>query len=465
MSRRLLSLLLSVGFSASALTAQAVTASADPLDRLRDNREQAQDERERVQDDLLGARGDLGHSSRELRAAVAAVTRSRARLDAARDALGDKRAELQVARAVDDTMQRRLAAAQDRLDEARDNLAAGHAQLDDQRDDAMARAAEAMQSPDAQFLELRVLLEARTAEVLTEQLGAADSFADSQARTLDGLEATTVLLTVNAQEVEDAKEQVDEQRAAAALELARRRALEAQAKAARDDVQLLVEQRADARMRAHAARQADLKKVRQLVQDRQRIQDRLQAIARQRAAEIRAQQLAMQRRAERQAALEAAQRAAQQSAQDATHSSEVAAPSTAGSTSATFMVSPVQASVTSPYGMRFHPILRYVKLHDGTDFGAGCGTPVQAATSGQVISRYYNGGYGNRVIIDHGVQRGVSLSTSYNHMESFSTYVGEQVDKGEVIGYVGSTGYSTGCHLHFMVYENGNTVDPMTGWL
>ncbi|MDQ3276569.1 MAG: hypothetical protein M3Q39_16455, partial [Actinomycetota bacterium] len=231
MSRRLLSLLLAVGFSASALTAQAVTASADPLDRLRDNREQVQDERERVQDDLVGARGDLGHSSRELRAAVAAVTRSRARLDAARDALGDKRAELQVARAVDDTMQRRLAAAQDRLDQARDNLAAGHAQLDDQRDDAMARAAEAMQSPDAQFLELRVLLEARTAEVLTEQLGAADSFADSQARTLDGLEATTVLLTVNAQEVEDAKEQVDEQRAAAALELARRRTLEAQARA------------------------------------------------------------------------------------------------------------------------------------------------------------------------------------------------------------------------------------------
>jgi murein DD-endopeptidase MepM/ murein hydrolase activator NlpD len=77
---------------------------------------------------------------------------------------------------------------------------------------------------------------------------------------------------------------------------------------------------------------------------------------------------------------------------------------------------------------------------------------------------YYNGGYGNRVIIDHGVQKGVSLSTSYNHLSQFGTFIGDTVEQGEVIGYVGTTGYSTGCHLHFMVYENGGTVDPMS-WL
>jgi len=120
--------------------------------------------------------------------------------------------------------------------------------------------------------------------------------------------------------------------------------------------------------------------------------------------------------------------------------------------------------VTSSYGMRMHPILRVYKLHDGTDFGAGCGTPVYAAASGQILSQYYNAGYGNRIILDHGFVRGVSLQTSYNHLTSFETSAGQHVSKGQVIGYAGTTGYSTGCHLHFMVYVNGGTADPVS-WL
>jgi murein DD-endopeptidase MepM/ murein hydrolase activator NlpD len=120
--------------------------------------------------------------------------------------------------------------------------------------------------------------------------------------------------------------------------------------------------------------------------------------------------------------------------------------------------------VTSPYGMRFHPILHYWKLHDGTDFGAGCGTPVYAAASGTVISEYYDSAYGNRITLNHGNVNGVSLSTSYNHLTSFVAGYGQHVARGELIGYAGTTGWSTGCHLHFMVYENGATVDPMT-WL
>jgi murein DD-endopeptidase MepM/ murein hydrolase activator NlpD len=120
--------------------------------------------------------------------------------------------------------------------------------------------------------------------------------------------------------------------------------------------------------------------------------------------------------------------------------------------------------ITSPYGMRLHPILHIWKLHDGTDFHATCGTPVYAAADGRVLSEYYNAGYGNRVIIDHGLVRGVSLATSYNHLTSFVAQTGEQVHRGQLIAYSGTTGYSTGCHLHFMVYVNGATVDPMT-WL
>lgn len=111
--------------------------------------------------------------------------------------------------------------------------------------------------------------------------------------------------------------------------------------------------------------------------------------------------------------------------------------------------------------MRFHPILHYWKLHDGTDFGAGCGTPIHAAAAGVVTDRYYNGGYGNRLFVSHGIKRGRSLTTVYNHLSRYSAHVGEHVSRGEIIGYVGSTGYSTGCHLHFMIYQDGNVINPM----
>ena len=89
---------------------------------------------------------------------------------------------------------------------------------------------------------------------------------------------------------------------------------------------------------------------------------------------------------------------------------------------------------------------------------------IRAAASGVVTDRYYNGGYGNRVFISHGVIDGSSITTVYNHLSRYRAHVGERVSRGEIIGYVGTTGYSTGCHLHFMVYQDGRVVNPMK-WL
>ncbi|UYM04419.1 M23 family metallopeptidase [Solicola gregarius] len=125
---------------------------------------------------------------------------------------------------------------------------------------------------------------------------------------------------------------------------------------------------------------------------------------------------------------------------------------------------PVEGPVTSPYGMRLHPILGIWKLHDGTDFGVGCGTPVRSAEDGTVTQTYADSAYGNRVIVDHGDIAGSAVTTSYNHLTSWAVSAGEAVRRGDVVGYVGSTGYSTACHLHFMVEVNGSTVDPET-WL
>lgn len=117
---------------------------------------------------------------------------------------------------------------------------------------------------------------------------------------------------------------------------------------------------------------------------------------------------------------------------------------------------PVGGPVTSPFGMRTHPITGVRKLHDGTDFGVACGTAVHAAAGGTVVSRSSNGAYGKRVVIRHRP----GFETTYNHLSRQTVSVGEHVSRAEVIGRSGSTGLSTGCHLHFMVLQDGRAVDP-----
>jgi murein DD-endopeptidase MepM/ murein hydrolase activator NlpD len=97
-----------------------------------------------------------------------------------------------------------------------------------------------------------------------------------------------------------------------------------------------------------------------------------------------------------------------------------------------------------------------VKFHYGIDFGAGAGSPIRAAAAGKVLSAGWIGGYGNTTIIDHGG----GMATLYAHQSSFGVSAGQQVSAGQTIGAVGSTGNSTGPHLHFEVRVNGQAVDP-----
>ncbi len=120
------------------------------------------------------------------------------------------------------------------------------------------------------------------------------------------------------------------------------------------------------------------------------------------------------------------------------------------------LMAPVPGAITSRYGMRRHPILGYRRMHSGLDFRARHGTPIYAATDGTVNFAGRNGGYGNFVRIRH---EG-NLSTGYAHMSRIAVRNGEQVRRGQVIGYVGSTGLSTGPHLHYEMYRGGQKIDP-----
>jgi cell division protein FtsB len=114
--------------------------------------------------------------------------------------------------------------------------------------------------------------------------------------------------------------------------------------------------------------------------------------------------------------------------------------------------------LASGFGYRIDPIYKTVKMHTGLDFAAPAGTPIYATGNGRVSeANYDNSGYGNHVIIDHGY----GYATLYGHMVRIKSRPGQQVNRGEVIGWVGSTGKSTGPHLHYEVIKTGHKIDPV----
>jgi murein DD-endopeptidase MepM/ murein hydrolase activator NlpD len=121
---------------------------------------------------------------------------------------------------------------------------------------------------------------------------------------------------------------------------------------------------------------------------------------------------------------------------------------------------PVPGAVGSPFGMRMHPILHVLRLHNGVDLHAGCGEPIRAAAPGRVVRVSHDAQSGNRLELDHGKVGGHHLVTIYLHATGYSARAGDQVRRGEVVGRVGSTGLSTGCHLHFTVKVEGRYADP-----
>lgn len=126
--------------------------------------------------------------------------------------------------------------------------------------------------------------------------------------------------------------------------------------------------------------------------------------------------------------------------------------------SAGAMIYPVNGPVTSHYGYRVHPIAGTTRLHTGMDFGVGHGVPILAADNGVVIHSGWYGGYGNTVIVDHGG----GFTTLYAHASSLAVHSGQTVKQGQMVSRVGSTGFSTGPHLHFEVRYHGNPINPLS---
>ena len=402
----------------------ALSVSAAHADDLKDKKN-------KVERELKGAHQDLDASSAQLRKAAARLDAAQQQLRVAKTRLATARGKVEVAHERDERMQAALEAAEAELAAAEAALAQGRVDRDTQRQKVARTVADMYSEGDPELLAFSSLLDAESTEELTRRDGVRDVVVGQEAREYDELKASEVLLEVREDQVAEARDDVAVKREAAAEHLEVMQALEAEERAAKDAVVELVVERRDARAGAREARAKDLAKLRKLEKEQQRIEEML-----------------------RKRALAALRR------QRARSRSQAPAPSPGSG----ILAYPVDGYVTSPFGYRSHPIYHYWGLHDGIDFGGGCGTPLRAAAPGKVVSSYYSGVYGNRLVIDHGVLGGRGIATIYNHASGYNVGVGDRVEVGQVIGFEGSTGWSTGCHLHFTVMANGQAVDPMN-WL
>ena len=380
----------------------------------------------------------LEESSAALRRATQALSRTREDLVEARAELGDVRARLQIAQQQDEEMKAALAAAEARLAQAQADVAAGKTALTTQQELVVDTITDIYEQGDPSLLAFTSILNAQTPSDITRQREANSSLILRQDNEYDDLRAAEVLLKVHENEVQEATAEVAEQRQEAADHLVEMQQLTQEALDAKENVKTKVGDRKAAEEMAAKAKRLDRKALAKAKQQEARIQKLIQEAIRK----------------ARERARERARRAAAAAAAKANHGG--APIDTNG-----LLMRPVNGPLTSSYGYRVHPIYHYWGLHDGDDFGAACGAPLAAVRNGKVLTEYYSSVWGNRLYLNVGLVNGKFITVIYNHLSRYAVGTGAVVQRGQTVGYVGTTGWSTGCHLHFTVMENGKPVDPM----
>ena len=387
--------------------------------------------KKQVDKEIASLKGQLEDTSASLRDAYIALRRTQAALPAAQQVLDAATAALSKADSYNDTMAVQLAVAQANEARAVDDLAKTRAELADNRQRVARFASQLYQ--DQGMGQLSVALSATTPEDFANRIAMTDTVMDVQHQSLSRLATAQAAATAQEAHITALRVQVAAAKKAAEAALAKAQTARANAASAKAKLDALAAQQVAQSRSLESQKAAEQKSL----DNAQKEQARLQAVL---VARAKAAKAAAARRA---AAL---RKAGKKVPSGPSHSSG-------------FLSRPSDGWISSEFGMRFHPILHYWRLHAGRDFAADCGTPIRAAADGTVISAGWGGGYGNRVMVDHGIVRGVDLVTTYNHMSRYAVH-GGHVRRGQLIGYVGTTGSSTGCHLHFETYEDGIPKDP-----
>lgn len=413
-------------------------AAADPLT----------ERHQQAKADVDAARAQVHEQTSEVEKAAAELETAKTALAAAREQLARTRDELAEAKRRDAELALRLVEEQERLRIATAAADDARRQVADQQARIAEAAREAYQHQTG-LTGIGIVLGAETPAQVTQRLQWDTTIFDTAAQRMSELKVLEARLERAEREQAEIEAAVAANKKQAEALVATKTKLEADAVAQESAVGELVARHEQLRRKAEEALAADQARYEELLAEELSVQGELaQRVAGQLASGLSREDIA---------ALVAA---GVVSRDPSTY--PLAAEGPQAILSPQGFIRPVKGRPGSPFGKRFHPILNYWRMHNGTDFGAGCGTPLYAAQSGTVVSARVQGGFGNYVIVDHGVIGGRSLMTGYAHMSSMAVKAGQKVTLGQNLGTVGTTGLSTGCHLHLQVYSNGVPVNPMT---
>lgn len=450
-----------------------IPAHADDLD---DRLAKAKSQQAQNQSAMGAVQDQLAETDSELSAAFLALQQIEAELPVAQAALEVAQAEAEAAQREADSVNQKLLDAQSEKTNLDTELSVNETATEDARSGVAEMARQAAKG-DLGLEGLGIIVGAKsTDEVISDyqmsatamrtQAASLESLRQAAAVTKNNqarLEAIEAAIVTLKQEAEDRLVKANDAQQKAVEAKAQVENLLAQQQAKKADI--------EARKAEEEARQA------QLAYEGSQLTAEIQQVIGLQEAER--QRIAAEQAAKEQAARDAAAKAAAAANNKGSGSSGSGSSGSSGSTggqpstgggggsapntgSSGFSYPTAVPYITSSYGYRIHPVFGYLKLHAGTDFRAYCGTPLYAITSGTVQWAKSYGGLGNQVLVNHGTIGGSNVMSSYNHLSKFAVSAGQSVSKGDLLGYSGTTGTSTACHLHLEIYVNGATVDPMS---
>ncbi len=405
---------LAMGVTGTVLLVLAGTGRADP-----------NDDKARVDQQLAQAQATYEAATAQAQSALQAYTAATALLPGAQDKLAEARGVVAAKQVEAAQAAREAATAKAAKDKADARLAAAAAQVDQARTEVTDFVAAAYRGNG--LLALDSLLEARSPGELADRVGYLEQVAQHQRDAMNGFLAARMAAKEADNAALAAKQHADAVADAAQQALAAAQAAADQAAQAQARVNGLISQQAQAMAAANAQREATLAQYDELQAESDRIAAQLRALA------------------------------AQDGASDSGPPPPAAHPGA-------YFLTPVHGWKSSDFGMRYDPYYHVWQLHAGVDLAAAEGTPIYAAADGTVTQAGWYGGYGNYTCLYHGLYQGKGLSTCYGHQSAILVRVGQHVSRGQVIGRVGTTGASTGDHLHFEVRINGTPVQPLD-WL
>jgi murein DD-endopeptidase MepM/ murein hydrolase activator NlpD len=386
-------------------------------------------DKQKVDQQLARAQAALEGSTARAQSAAARYFDASRQLPGARSALASAQGEVAAAQVVATSAAEKATEARRQLAEAETALAAVQQKVDAARDTVSHFAAEAYMGADTSTISM--VMDASSPSDLATRMAYLDTVSGEQRVALEQVTRARQVATDARNVVTARKQAADAAEARAEQLLGNARTAEQAAEAATLRVTNLANQRRAAMAVAGQERAADARRTRLLQAESNRIAAELRRIA-------------------------AAERARQRNSGGGGNK-RAPLPSGGG-----FLQQPVNGWKSSDFGMRYDPYFHTWQLHAGTDFAAPTGAPIFAAAPGRVVRASWNGGYGNYTCIYHGeLANGRGMATCYAHQSSIGVRVGERVGRGEVIGRVGSTGASTGAHLHFEVRLDGTPVNPL----